>query len=255
MKQWILHSGRAFARLYPDTARVFVLAPAVLALVVVPEFLQHVAEISLGMFDSREAFRASASDPLRMALGIAKLAGLVLVMLATARWWWSRGHDGHWADLRRIAWLRLLPGLLLFFGVPSLAALAGGRGPAWLEQALGWALSVAMLPTLFLAVAGLFGDRRTPLALMWRRGWPALLLTVLLVVLAFAPAQWLHQMNHQWALGAPPLVVWALMVFDSLLVGFLAAGVGTALFLGYRTFQDTRPAAEVDAREPVRAGT
>ena len=40
-------------------------APAVLALVVVPEFLQHVAEINLGMFDNRESARAAAEDPLR----------------------------------------------------------------------------------------------------------------------------------------------------------------------------------------------
>ena len=68
-----------------------------------------------------------------------------------------------------------------------------------------------MLPMLFLVLAGLFGDSATPVAAMWRRAWPWVVLTAALVVFAFAPAQWLHGMNHQWAIGAGPVMLWALM--------------------------------------------
>jgi hypothetical protein len=37
-------------------------------------------------------------------------------------------------------------------------------------------------------------------------------------------------------LGADPATVWALMIFDSLLVGLLAGLTGTALYLGYAAF-------------------
>ena len=71
---------------------------------------------------------------------------------------------------------------------------------------------------------------------MWRRAWPWLLLTAVLLALAFVPASWLHAMNHRWAMGGGPLKLWALMIWDSLLVGLMAGLVGTALHLGYAAF-------------------
>lgn len=64
-----------------------VAAPAIVALIVVPEFAQHVAEIQLGMFESKEAFKALSNDPTRWAFGYVKVAGVVLATLATARFW------------------------------------------------------------------------------------------------------------------------------------------------------------------------
>jgi hypothetical protein len=229
-------AGQALARLYPMGGSLFWKAPLVLALVILPEFVQHIVEIRLGMFESRESFAALANDPTRMAFGYVKIAGLVVTFLASARFWWTREHGGHWANPRQIAWGRLLLGLLLFIGVPSLAELTEGHVDPWLYQTLVWGLSLIMLPMLFLLLAGLFGDRETPVPAMWRRAWPWLLLTVVLAVLAFAPAQWLHQKNHLWAFGADPVIVWVLMIFDSLLVGLLAGLTGTAFYLGYAAF-------------------
>ena len=238
MREPLTRAGQALVRLYPMGISLLWKAPLVLALVVVPEFLQHVAEIQLGMFDGREAARAAADDPLRWAFGYAKIAGLVLTFIAAARFWWTRQHGGHWANPRQIAWGRLLLGLFLFIGIPILPDLFKAQIEPWLYQALVWGLSLIMLPMLFLLLAGLFGDRATPVAAMWRRAWPWLILTLLLAVLAFMPAQWLHGMNHKWALGAVPVVVWALMIFDSVLVGLLAGLTGTAFYLGYAAFAD-----------------
>lgn len=238
MRDFFRRAGQALLDLYPKGINLLWLAPGALALVIVPEFAQHVAEIRLGMFDSREAFIALANDSTRMGFGYAKIAGLVLAFLASARFWGTGQHGGHWANPKTIVWGRLLIGLLLFMGIPALPELLKDQLEPWLYQSLVWGLSLIMLPMLFLALAGLFGDRATPVAAMWRRAWPWLAVTAVLVVLGFGPAQWLHGMNHRWALGASPALVWALMIFDSLLVGLLAGLTGTALALGYNGFRN-----------------
>ena len=92
------------------------------------------------------------------------------------------------------------------------------------------------LPYLFVMLAGLFGDRMTPMKALIAKSWPWLLLLALLAPLLFAPLSWLHGMNHRWALGAPDALVWALMVFDSIVVGLMASSVGAALFTAYDRF-------------------
>lgn len=231
-------AGRALVELYPRGIALLWLAPAVIALVAIPEFLQHVAEIQLGMFDDRESFREHAQDPRRMMFGYAKIAGLVLTMLAAARFWWARGHDARWWDVRSVAWKRLGLGFLLFMLLPSLPGVFNDQFGKPAMRGVSLAMTVLLLPALFLMLAGLYGDRRTSQRAIWRRSWPWAMLTLLLLVAAFLPSQWLHQMNHKWAIGAAVWAVWALMIFDSLLVGLLAGLVGTAFYLGYTAFAD-----------------
>ena len=68
------------------------------------------------------------------------------------------------------------------------------------------------------------------------RSWAYLPLLLLLLAAGFAPAQILHGLNHSWALGQPPALVWALMIFDSLVVGLLASLVGSAMYVAYAVF-------------------
>lgn len=239
MKAGFQRAGLALARLYPMGISLLWKAPLVLALVVVPEFLQHVAEIRLGMFDSKAQAIAVANDPIRWAFGYAKIAGLVLTFLAAARFWWAREHGGRWWDLRTIAWGRFALGFLLFGLLPVVPGLFVAQLGKTTADAAGLVLTIALLPALFLLLAGLFGDVTTSVRAMWRRSWPWAVLTALLLVLAFMPAQWLHGMNHKWAFGAHSAIVWALMIFDSLLVGLLAGLTGTAFYLGYAAFRDS----------------
>ena len=242
MRAGLIRAAQALLQLYPKGLSLFWLAPSTVALVVVPEFAQHVAEIYLGMFDSRAAAVAASNAPLRMGFGYAKVAGLVLAFLAVARFWWTREHGGRWWDVRGIAWSRLLAGIVIFFGVGTLPELLKGQIDETSRQWIGAAWGAALLPALFMLIAGLFGDRDTAVRDMWRRAWPWLLLTAVLLVIGYAPAFWLHSMNHKWAIGASPTVVWALMIFDSLLVGLMAGLTGTAFFLGYSAFvQGARP--------------
>jgi hypothetical protein len=96
--------------------------------------------------------------------------------------------------------------------------------------------SLLSLPYLFVMLAGLFGDRVTTMKALVVKSWPWLLLLAMLGPLLFAPLSWLHAMNHRWALGAPDAAVWALMIFDSLVVGLMASSVGAALFVAYDRF-------------------
>lgn len=215
---------------------LFWLGPVVVALIVIPEFAQHIAEINLGLFDSREAARAIGDDPQRMAFGYVKITGLVLTFLASARFWWCAEHGGRWYDLRTIAWGKFLLGLLLF----NLVGLAAEPFAAMLGEPLLTILrtlfSLLSIPFLFVLLAGFFGDRCVTVTLAAKWSWPYAVLLALLLVLGFAPAQYLHGLNHSWAMGAPDPLVWALMIFDSLVVGLLASLVGAGMAISYMAF-------------------
>ncbi|WP_260580745.1 hypothetical protein [Sphingopyxis sp. PET50] len=218
------------------TVSLFWVGSVVVALVVVPEFAQHVAEIRLGMFDSLAIGRSLANDPLRWAFGYAKLTGLALTFFASARFWWCRAHGGRWYDIRRLGLGQLLLGFAAFFLIGStgeLFPLLADREPPIIVSIL---FSLLSFPFLFVMLAGLFGDRATPLRTILTRSWPWILLLALLLPLAYAPLMLIHSLNHKWALGAPDALVWALMVFDSLVVGLMASSVGAALFVAYDRF-------------------
>ena len=245
VRKSLTRAGQALAKLYPMGISLLWKAPLVLALVVVPEFIQHVAEIQLGMFNGGAATRAAADHPIRWAFGYVKVAGVLLVFLAAARFWWTRRTGGDWYDVRTVAWKRFGLGFVTFMVIPLLPLLATGRVSEMAIQAASLALTIPLLPMLFVMIAGLFGDRETPMRDFWRRSWGWILLTVLLVVIAFAPAQWLHGMNHHWAMGAALPIVWALMIFDSIVVGLLSGITGTGLYLGYAAFRDGNGANRV----------
>lgn len=226
----------AVAQYLTLSVSLFWVGPIVVALVVVPEFAQHVAEIHLGMFDSVVAAKLAGNDPLRWAFGYAKITGLVLTFIASARFWWCRAHGGRWYDIRRLAWVRLVIGFVLFMAIGSIGELFALIADRKAPVAVSIVFSLLSLPFLFVMLAGLFGDRATPMKALIAKSWPWLLLLALLLPLLFAPLSWLHGMNHRWAMGAPDAVVWALMIFDSLVVGLMASSVGAALFVTYDRF-------------------
>ena len=215
---------------------LFIVGPLVLALIIIPEFAQHVVEIQIGMFDSREAAKALGNDPTRWAFGYVKLAGLVLTFFAAARFWWTREQGGTWWDLRQMHWPNFIIGAALFIGIGMLAEpfqAYVGVTPFTLLQLF---VSLLSLPMLFYALSGLFDDGSVTIKQAMTRSWAYLPLLLFLLAAGFAPAQILHGLNHSWALGQPPALVWALMIFDSLVVGLLASLVGSAMYVAYAAF-------------------
>lgn len=221
-----------FLAVLRDGVRIWWLAPIIPLLVVVPEAIQHIAEIRIGMFDDIETARAVADDPRRMVWGYLKIAGLVLAILAAIRFWSSRRSGQVWWNLRSLAWRQL--GLAIL--VIALTTLPGWLlGPLIGDEAASWvdiALMIATLPLFVLLVAGLAGDRTASFVGVFRTGWLPALRIAVFAVAVWVPLSMLHGANHQWAMGAAEPVLWALMAFDSLVVGFLAVMAGTAIAHG-----------------------
>ncbi len=238
MKAFLIGAWQALRDLYPAGTRLFWLAPLIPALVIVPEFMQHVVEVKLGMFESKDVFKALQNDPMRWNFAYAKIAGLWLAILASARFWGVRHREGRWWDVRDICWTPLLLGLAIFGGLGSLPALWDGQLEPTVDTTLEILVGLITLPGLLLIVGGLFGDPLPRARTLVLRSWPYLLLIVVLVAIGFGPAAWVHQKNHVWAMGLAPFPLWAIMVWDSLLVGFLACLAGTAVALGYRLFAE-----------------
>jgi hypothetical protein len=227
-------TGAAIVSTYRLGGRMWLAAPAILAIAVVPEMAQHAAEIHVGMFDSRAGAIAAEHDPLRWTFAYPKIAGFVIAILATARFL-SLG------SVRRA--LLIGPGNLARLALAIALTLLVELPADWLKErsASGLvdglataALIVAQAGLLVYVVGALIDDRTNSLRRSFTERWPTALLLTLLAALAFVPAQALHMYNHMLAIGQHPAIVWALMVFDSLVVGLIAALVGAALHVSYR---------------------
>jgi hypothetical protein len=229
---------RGVFRCLYDTYRLggqaFLVAPALVALAVIPEFVQHVVEIRIGMFDSVDAARALSGDSLRWGFGYAKLVGFGLAILLTARLWACDG------AVRRTV---LVPPRALLHTVFAIALVVGsGAGLDWVARQLpgagGIAIDIAgaivQAGLVIWAVAALFEDRSVSLRQALTTRLPTGALLLLLFFAAMLPAQLVHQFNHKLALGQPDALVWGLMLFDSLVVGLMAALAGAAIFVGFR---------------------
>lgn len=83
------------------------------------------------------------------------------------------------------------------------------------------------------AIAQLLEDRAITLRRALSTHLPTAALLLLLFAAAMAPAQLLHGLNHRVALGRPDALVWALMAFDSLLVGLMAALAGSGFHVAF----------------------
>lgn len=223
--------GGAIADMAVDAVALFRRAPWIPALVVLPELAQHVAEIHIGMFGGLEQARALSADPRRMVFGYAKIAGLVLAMLATIRLAGVRARGDRFWRGRWRPW-RALAALAVFLLLPLLAEPLRPLSPAAASGA-GFVLSIVVLPVAYIFVAALAGEPDLAVRRAYTAGWFNLIAFVILCVVAFAPAMGLHQLTHRLALGAPAAMVWGLMIADALIVGLLAALVGNAFWQGY----------------------
>lgn len=231
----IRHFGGLIAETYRGGLATIWLVPAFVAIAAIPEFVQHVAEIQLGMFTSREAAHAVANSALRWQFGYAKLAGLVVAMILIGRFW-----------ARQRSWRAALvipPRTLIGAGAAILLLCATG----WLfspdRVALPMSLDIARSIVSTIIQTGLFAwiggivyeDGAAALRTTFTERFPAAIVMTLLFVIAMVPLQVVHWLDHRLALGAPSPLVWMLMTWDTLVVGAMAGVAGTGLYIGYRS--------------------
>lgn len=227
--------GRALFETYRHGGRMLVASPLLLASAVVPEFLQHIAEIHLGMFASIDRFHALANDPLRWGFGYAKVTGFVVAILATARFW-SVGSMRRTLMVPPLTILRVVAGLAIGFALAWPVDWLGKQNlPVAINLPLQIVSAVIQAGFMIYIVGALVEDRSVTPRRAMTTLLPAAIVLTFLTIAAFAPAQALHMATHKLALGQPLPIVWALMTFDALWVGLLAGLVGSALFVGVRT--------------------
>ena len=233
---------KAFANRFLETARdgvaIWWLAPIIPALVVIPEFAQHVAEIQLGMFESEEQAKLASESSTRMTFGYVKIAGLVLAFLATIRFWGARSFGHKWWDLRTVVWVPLLIAIVLIVATSFPGTLAEPYIGAEQAGYIDIAFALATLPLFTMLVRALAGDQNTGLKHAFRTGWFASIRMVLFAAIFWVPLQWLHGELHTWSIGASVSLVWAMMIIDSLVVGLLATYAGTAFHHGSKLLSE-----------------
>lgn len=229
---------KAFAKRFVETARdgvaIWWLAPLIPALVVLPEFAQHIAEIQLGMFESEEQAKLASEHPTRWIFGYVKIAGLFLAILASVRFWGGRARGEPWWDLRKIAWKGLAIAIVLIVATIFPGTLAepyiGAEQAGYIDLVIG----LLTLPLMVLLVRSLSGDHSASLRTVFGSGsgWFGAIRILLFAAAFWLPLQWLHGELHSWSIGSSSAVIWTLMIIDSLVVGLLATYAGTALHHG-----------------------
>ncbi len=205
----------------------FLIACPLLALIPVAfELLQHAIEVHIGMYDSIAAAKAVENHPLRMAFGVLKIAALTLPLYWVTRFLPRR--DARFAATFDPLAVRLFAGVLAFdmamaaiqlFALPRtggmlLAAFIGGHCIGCLISAWG--------------VAAALGNRaigpRASIAIMARHlPW-----TFVFSLVAMLPLMIPHYAFGALALVGPKVMVWPVLILDSLLVGWLTAVLAAA---------------------------
>lgn len=248
-------TARALADTYRLGGRALVRAPALVAFAVVPEFVQHIVEIRLGMFHSIAQARAFADSATRWNFGYVKLAGFALAILLVARFWATGASVRRALLIPPATLLRLLAAIAVFVmvgtGIGRLDPYVSLPAVHVLLSILSWVLQLGLIVWM---VAILVEDRETTLAAAFTRRLPTAALLLVLLAAAFAPAQALHGLDHHLALGRPEPLVWLLMIWDALVVGLLAALVGSALHVAHASGASWRGWGRSPAeREPLDA--
>lgn len=227
--------GRVLLDVYRRGGRAMVVAPVLVAIAVVPEFIQHVVEISLGMFTSMESARSLASSDLRWGFGYAKIAGYVAAILMIARFW-ALGSVGKALAIapRTLAMAALAIGLSVLAELPF-NALEAMAFPPVVDIAIRIVGLVVQLGLVVYIVAQLLDDRSMTLRRIFLERLPTVVVMIIALAAAHYPSSFLHSANHKLAIGQPEVLVWGLMAFDALVVGLMAALIGSALFVAYRS--------------------
>jgi len=219
----------AFRRCFTDAWRFCLALPLVFAALVAVEAVQHVAEWSIGLYGSLDAFKQHANDTQRMGLGLLKVFLSYLVPYWAARWAAS-GRSVRIATradpvaIRRfsivvalnfsIAVFQLEGGALLqFLGVsPKVANVL---------VAVSWLASLPLIAVLPWMIGAALGGDAVRLWEAPRLARGSILWSVGLYVAAFLPPMIVHYALGYGAVGKPLAVLVPMLALDSVVAGFL----------------------------------
>jgi hypothetical protein len=238
----------AYAGVYAGAWRYMLACPLLFAVPVAAEFVQHVIEIRIGMYDSIAAAQAVEANGLRLAWGVVKVLSLFLAGYWVARFLLLPGGA---ADARRFdpVAARLFAWVLLFSLAVTLVSLLGGdamhaAGLGAYTMAAGAAFSLASFVLAILLapwkVGAALGNAelgfvRSIRMVSWEVWWG-----IVISLFAVLPPMLLHYAVAVVAIGNQPAAIWTLMAVDALLVGFLGAVIAaTDVAIARRALGDT----------------
>ena len=193
--------------------------PLVFAIPLVAEFVQHVIEMQIGMYDGVEGAKAAENDPARMWFGFAKVAALNVVGYFVIRWLHSGGDRAFAVALPRkaVTLFGLVLALSLFLAWLSLFV--------WTDGYMGigfFVFSLIFMPLVVrFVVAAPLGILVTPVESIKVMAGDAVFAIV------FSIAVILPLMAIHYALGIGAIFIdgdglkWALLIVDSFVTALL----------------------------------
>ena len=227
-------------RAYRDSAQIMVALPALFALAAGTEFIQHVIEQRIGMFESFESAEATAGHAARMGFGQVKILSLILLLYWVSRWqaYRDRPDRSVLGDRRSallflgVVLLGIALGLVQQFGGALLSPLVSNPrallaiGLAYFAASFaleiyltGWKVGAALgnsrlsIPASFRIMHGNF---------WWSLGFSIVMILPLMV---------LHYALNIIAIGKAAAPLWAILAADALVVGYLGLVLATTSFL------------------------
>jgi hypothetical protein len=225
---------------YAGSAKVALMAPLIFLLPAAAELAQHVAEIRSGMFESLAAMEGAANDSARLGFGVIKILTLILLI-----YWVNRAMarlDG--AQLRLLGdarSARLFAGVLAYAVVMSLVNLFGGGfiAPYLPDQRTLLYIGIAF----FLAATALeiwlsvwkagaaLGNEALGIGASFTVMRGNVWWSVGFFVLMFLPLMVVHYGMNFLAVGRSETMVWALMIADCLVVGYLGIVLAATVYM------------------------
>ena len=219
--------------LYAGSWDFLFLFPLLFLVPVVAELAQHAAEVRIGMFRKGSDSAALADHPLRMRFGLIKLVAMFLPVYWVTRYFGFGPDSGQVAVLDPVAIQLLMPVFLLTSGLACVQLLLTPRFDGTIGKLAGLLLFfVTFFGGIYIIpwqVAAALGDESVGFLRSFEILHGSFWWCLLLFLAAFVPVMIPHYMLHSLAIGKARVVMWSILLLDSLLVGYLAvllAGAG-----------------------------
>lgn len=216
---------------YAGAWRYMIACPLLFAVPVAIEFIQHIIEMRIGMYESIAAAQAVEAHGARLGWGLVKTMAIGVAVYWVARFLVLPGGAARAARLDPRAVRLYLPVMLWTLGwtvlllwggdMMTAAGLGAHNVPvgAALMAAL-FVLDVLLAPWKIGAALGneALGFARSILLVGWRVWWG-----LIFSLIAILPPMIAHYALGFLAMGASETRAWLLLAADSVLVGYLAA--------------------------------
>ena len=235
--------GGAIAGSYRVAWELFATASALWIGVALLELLQHAVEWHLGMFVVGDGIEAGSESRIRMGFGLTKVAAAAACTYLVPRFLYQ---DRDWKRVRRLD-KTFLRGVAVVAGIAALgiaipAVLAWAANVIYLMdpwvaaiwgQGLGLLLTIPFMALFPWGIGLIAGDhamtlRRSVRAMHRRWIWATLLLLACAI-----PPMVLHVALNEIAVGTSSLALGAILLLDSVLVGFIALILGSSSWTIY----------------------